>query len=261
MNSEPRALQFSPLLLDVAPGVVALVGAGGKTTLMFRLARELENAGESVLTCTTTKIFRPHPRQSRHVIISADPDEIIRKAKQLGPDVLHITAGAGYVGGNRKLSGLHPLTIQRVWESGLFRWILIEADGAARRPLKAPAPHEPVFPIYSQKIIALVGLHALGKPLNVKWVFRPEIYSQCSGTPLNAPVTPQSAAAVLLHPQGILKGRLKDNCCDLFLNQADNQSALEAGHEIAAHLFQEKRDRFHHIWIGSLKPPLFLKSL
>jgi len=37
--------------------VVALVGGGGKTTTMFRLAREIVEKGEHALTTTTTRIF------------------------------------------------------------------------------------------------------------------------------------------------------------------------------------------------------------
>ena len=37
--------------------VVALVGGGGKTTAMFRLAREMVEKGGSAITTTTTRIF------------------------------------------------------------------------------------------------------------------------------------------------------------------------------------------------------------
>ena len=51
-------------------GVVCFVGAGGKTSLMFRLARELSAGGDSVLTTTTTKIQMLTPVQSEEVVIS-----------------------------------------------------------------------------------------------------------------------------------------------------------------------------------------------
>ena len=52
-------------------GVISLVGAGGKTSLMFKLAHELSRTGGSVLTTTTTKILEPEPDQSSCVIVSA----------------------------------------------------------------------------------------------------------------------------------------------------------------------------------------------
>ena len=56
-------------------GVISLVGAGGKTTLMFRLARELADTGERVLTTTTTRILRPTKEQSASVVVSHDVKE------------------------------------------------------------------------------------------------------------------------------------------------------------------------------------------
>ena len=56
MNSLKEALDIHP------KDVISIVGAGGKTTLMFALARELSNKKGMVITTTTTKIFPPsHP--------------------------------------------------------------------------------------------------------------------------------------------------------------------------------------------------------
>lgn len=43
-------------LLEIGPGLTALIGGGGKTTLMYHLASELRQQG-TVLVCTTTKIW------------------------------------------------------------------------------------------------------------------------------------------------------------------------------------------------------------
>ena len=45
-------------LLHVGRGVTAIIGSGGKTTLMEQLAKELSKKGRVVLT-TTTHIRRP----------------------------------------------------------------------------------------------------------------------------------------------------------------------------------------------------------
>src|SRR5438093_696249 len=39
--------------------MLALIGAGGKTTTLFRLAKELRDDGGKILVTTTTKIFKP----------------------------------------------------------------------------------------------------------------------------------------------------------------------------------------------------------
>ncbi|MCF8109113.1 MAG: hypothetical protein K9J81_08985, partial [Desulfohalobiaceae bacterium] len=49
----------SDLLLPERSGIISLVGAGGKTSLMFQLAREIAARKQRVLTTTTTRIFSP----------------------------------------------------------------------------------------------------------------------------------------------------------------------------------------------------------
>jgi probable selenium-dependent hydroxylase accessory protein YqeC len=72
-------------------GVVSIVGAGGKTSLMFRIARELSQAGESVLTTTTTKILMPGKDQSARVIVSDSLGEFLNKSGMAIKDNPHIT--------------------------------------------------------------------------------------------------------------------------------------------------------------------------
>gem|GEM_PF-5985489 len=71
-------------------GVVSLVGAGGKTSLMFRLAKEFSDAGESVLSTTTTKIMMPDRHQSPQIILAASPQAVLEKAKKLLKDNCHV---------------------------------------------------------------------------------------------------------------------------------------------------------------------------
>ncbi|MGE5258702.1 MAG: hypothetical protein ACM3KE_18665, partial [Hyphomicrobiales bacterium] len=87
-------------------GVVSLVGAGGKTSLMFRLARELSRSGEKVLTTTTTRIFAPTAEQSAACVLAGTADEIVKRAAPLLDKFRHVTAGGGLISGQGKISGL-----------------------------------------------------------------------------------------------------------------------------------------------------------
>jgi probable selenium-dependent hydroxylase accessory protein YqeC len=80
--------------------------------------------------------------------------------------------------------------------------LLIEADGSRQKPLKAPAEHEPPIPDFSDVVIYVAGLSALGKPLHEDHVHRAEQFSQLSGLPLGVPITPQAILTALTHPQG-----------------------------------------------------------
>jgi len=206
-------------------GVVSLVGAGGKTSLMFSIARELSNAGESVLTTTTTRIMMPSKDQSPHVILSDSLDEVLDKAKLLIKENLHISAASQRTDSPlEKIAGFKPEVIDGIWKTGIFRWILVEADGASRKPLKAPAFHEPVIPDCSELLIGIIGLKCIGKPLDERWVFRHKLYAEITGLKPEEPVTEESVSAVLIDKNGIMKGCPSHTTKVIFLNMADNQT-------------------------------------
>ncbi len=236
-------------------GVICLVGAGGKTSLMFALARELSGTGDVVLTTTTTKIMKPRPDQSPNVIVTPASGDLIHEIMTCIGDRKHITIATGYVKNTLKLVGFEPHTICNLWNTGLFHWIIIEADGAAGRPLKAPATYEPVIPNCTSKVIALVGLDAVGKPLNDKFVFRPQHYSQVTGLPMGMPVTEETIAKALFHEKGILKDCPAGSDQYIFFNKADEQVLLDTGRKCANILLNSKLKpaNLKGIAIGAIK--------
>ncbi len=234
-------------------GVISLVGAGGKTSLMYSLARELVSAGRRVLTTTTTKIFMPARDESPVTIVSGIPEEIVEKAETLLDDYSHLTVGSGYLQTHDKLDGLEPSVIEYILQADLFDFIIIEADGAARRSLKACAPHEPVVPLFSDRIVALVGLDVVAKPLTEEWVFRSSIFSRITGLELNESVTESSIVSAMLHDMSSIAVTGKECMKIAFLNKADNLKALRTGERIAALLEQRGGGIFHRIIIAELK--------
>ncbi len=214
-------------------GVVSLVGAGGKTSLMFQLAKELSEAGEPVLTTTSTKIFKPGKDQSSCLIVLKDPGQAVQSFRDLLSVHWHLTAASEYLASEKKLKGYGPDEIQTIWDAGLFQWILVEADGAAGRPLKAPADHEPVIPKCSSWVIAVIGLDAINKPLHEKIVFRSRIYSNITGLSMGSIVTAESIADIIGHQKGLMKGSPSQARRFAFLNHADGEQALQAAKKIS----------------------------
>ncbi len=241
-------------------GVVSLVGAGGKTTLMFRLARELAEAGDRVLTTTTTKILEPTEEQSANVVVSADVRDVIKKAEKCLATHPHVTAARGNLVPEGKLTGFDPSEIEQIREAGLFRWILVEADGAAGRPLKAPAEHEPVVPACSSLVVGVVGLDGVGQPLDERHVFRPEIFSRLSDLPLGSPVTEESIACVIQHPEGLLKGSPSETVKFVLLNKGEDNRTRQAGQRIASILLESGTGRIEKVFIGAVgrDPPMVI---
>ncbi len=235
-------------------GVVAIVGAGGKTGLMFRLAAELASEGDAVLTTTTTRIRMPAPAESPWVLVCGAVEEVGRRAAPVIADRRHLTAAAGITDGGRKLAGFSVEAVAALLRLGLFRWIIVEADGAAGRPLKAPAAHEPVVPAVAGRVIGVVGLSVLGKPLDGVWVFRPEQVARLSGVAPGGMVDAAAVAAVIAHPQGLFKSAPRGAARIVFLNQADGPADIAAARRLAGLVGRTAGGGVERIVIGALRP-------
>jgi probable selenium-dependent hydroxylase accessory protein YqeC len=195
--------------LKVNPGeVVALVGAGGKTTAMFLLANELATSMR-VLTTTSTRIFVAQTKHSPvHVTFDPRQQAIADLLPQLDRSIA--AYGQALLTGppdpdSDKVSGVSPDTIDILAGSRRFDVIINEADGSRMLPLKAPAAHEPVIPLCTTLVIPTAGLDVLAQPLGDDTVHRAELISQLTGTALGQPVTPNTVARLLCHPEGGLK--------------------------------------------------------
>ena len=184
--------------------IVALVGGGGKTTAMFRLARELVDEGGRVITTTTTRIFASQIALAPAYVLAADATrERVLAALAAHGQVLVIGATDP---GTGKAEGVSPDLFGRLraWCPGAC--ILNEADGSRMRPFKAPAEHEPVIPVGTTLVVPVVGADVFGKTLDAAHVHRPELVSALCGAPLGTPITPEIVARVLAHPEGGQKG-------------------------------------------------------
>ncbi len=256
-GEDPEKISLRHALLLENGGVITIVGAGGKTSLMFQLAKVLSSAGDTVLTTTTTKISEPHADQSPCTIVSENVSAIIREATRRIPEHLHITAAHARSRSQDipqgKLIGFMPGDIDRLWQSGLFRWIIVEADGAAGRPLKVPSTHEPVIPACSDWVIGVVGLSACGNPLTDKWVFRLKLVSTLTGLRPGETITDAAIATTLCHDSGILKGSPLGAKRIAFLNQADTPERIAAGRRIIAHMADWNQTcRYQQVVLGQL---------
>ena len=114
--------------------------------------------------------------------------------------------------------------------------VLVEADGAAGRPLKAPADHEPVIPSSSRLVLAVAGIDALGQPLDARCVHRPERVARLSGLGLGESVTPRSIASALWHPEGCGRGRSPGAHLVPVINKVDSAEWRDGGRRVAREL-------------------------
>ena len=237
--------------LEKFPALVAVAGSGGKTTLMFRLAREAAAQGLRVITGTSTKIFPPGPDECPITVIEPDPDLAIREVLR-ALDECGLAALAANHAAQGKLSGHAPETLDRLFIGRAADLMIIEADGSRGLPLKSPGPYEPVYPLQTTMVIVVVGLSGLGRPLDDSAVFRPEIFARHSGLALGETITAQAAARAVLHPQGPFAKAPPQAARVVFLNQADLLTPSETENTIQAFLDHDTTPKPRLVW-GSLR--------
>ena len=189
---------------DLAPGaIVAAVGGGGKTSLVYALAQAAADRGLSAIVTTTTKFTRPRGITMPAIVETSDLDPSQGLGEALTPGAVVVaTTGAGERG---RLLGFEPGSVARLAELGAGL-IAVEADGSAHRPFKAPGAHEPVIPACATDVVVCVGLEVLGHELCDTWVHRSELAGALAESPPGEPVTADLILRVLLHPEGGGKG-------------------------------------------------------
>lgn len=214
------------------PPVAAIVGAGGKTSLVYRLGREAGALGRRVVLCGTARYTG-----TEH----ADQPLVLRDAEERLPArvVAAWARGVGTViasGVDRerpaRLVPLSPATIAALARLPGLDGLFIEADGSRMLPFKAPAEHEPAIPAAATHVVALVGLDALDAPLDAAHVHRPErVRAICDRPTCDADLI----ARVLASAQGGRK-HVDGRAFAVVVNKADldRAGALRLADRIAA---------------------------
>lgn len=205
-------------------GVISLIGGGGKTSLMFGLAHHLAGLGKRVISTTTTKIFYPTEAQADQTLIKPFSGSFLDEVKKRLDRSPHLCIGSAFEPDKNKVFGFDPDIIDTIRQADLADWILVEADGARRKPIKASADHEPVLPECSSHIILVTGLDAVGMPLDKDHVHRPEIFCANTGLAPGMPVDEESLAKAVSIELDKAIALCEKAAAYLCLNKADDDN-------------------------------------
>lgn len=214
--------------------VISFVGGGGKSTAMFRLADELVAQRKHVVTTTTTRLFAAQVQadaEGKAVLLQYDPAPgfITRVGEALGTHSHILIAGDRVE--EDKVAGVPPAFIGELSALEGVDVVLVEADGARRRLLKAPAAHEPAVPDATTILVPVIGVTAIGAPLDEEHVHRPELVARLAGLQVGQVVTPLAVAHLLSHADGGLKGKPAAARAVVLINQVDDDARLAVARE------------------------------
>jgi molybdenum cofactor cytidylyltransferase len=284
---------FEALNIDSAQ-VVAFVGAGGKTSAIWRMSNELIDRARHVIIAPTTHILEPAlPRNSiTYLAAQPDPDQLIQLI-DLAPRVILAAKRDEAVDFDTtddfpparsiKLCGLDPSVIDHLHSAARHPrprgWLtpnaredagfeqsetnatwLIEADGSRRHLLKAPVDHEPAIPGCANVVVIVASLDAIDQPLNETIVHRWEIFANLSGARREEPITVELIARVLLHEKGGLKNIPVTARACVLLTQRDSDKLHPSAASLSDRLLQSSRiDRVIVASLRSENPILLVR--
>lgn len=214
--------------------VIAFVGGGGKTSALFRLADELAARGKRVVATTTTHLGIPQIRDRAPLRFDPAPDFFARVRAALNTPAPVLIVGADTADG--KVTGVPPEFIDTLAAHHLADAIVYEADGARGLPFKTPAPHEPVIAAATTVLVPVIGITALGAPLDATHAHRAERIAALAGARLGEPITPAIAARVLTAPDGGLKHKPGSARAVVLINQVETEPQFTAARQLARSL-------------------------
>lgn len=233
---------------DVTRGdVVAFIGAGGKTSALVGLGYELMEAGWRVLATTT-----------HHTTL---------EQLDLFPAALSSRAGSGAISQaltdhgfvflyeslqGQHVNGIHPTWTRHLLDSVDSDVLLIEADFADGKPLKAPYDDEPRIPDEASLIIPVASLAALDQPLNEANLYNAQAMIDRYGFGDDAPVRSPWLAQVLRDEELGLKGVPENKRVVAFINQTPDKGYMRSRARLIAKLAL-KSDRFYGVALGSVR--------
>lgn len=191
----------------IIPGITAIVGAGGKTTVLQHLVKYGLEKQRPMMVTTTTKMLMTQVDQWDPYVGTSfnEAEERVEKAIQNG------LCGAWFSQTiDQQVDTVASTEVDAMSQLHPDWYIVVEADGARTKWLKVPKETEPVVPSLTHTTIGVMNLKALGKPITGDHVHNVALLLKRLNAQEGEILTPQMLARLVTMPEGIFqysKGR------------------------------------------------------
>ncbi len=224
---------------------ISIVGAGGKTSLMFAVAEELRKDNKLLIT-TTTKIFVPDRKQYDFMAIGNESYQEIKCSNKKG-----IYVYCDSINDERKLVGIsiETLNAQRIF----FDYILVEADGSKGKPIKGWQKTEPVISSKTTKTIGVLSIESIGNEINEKNVHRVSEFLSITNAVNNGIISVENVVSLIFYSNGLYKGSFGEKI--LFINKVETNEQRILVEELVHYIrIRNNKEMFiNKIIYGSIK--------
>jgi probable selenium-dependent hydroxylase accessory protein YqeC len=232
-------------LLHARVGIVCLVGAGGKKSVLYRIAAA--HPGRVAITATA-HIERFPDQLHAHTLVAAEAELAARLAASQDARVVAFAQPSAKSGRNAGLSGA---TVARLHRSLRFDLTLVKADGARGRLVKAPNDAEPPLADETTTVIPVVSAKAIGRSADETVVHRLERFCAVTGAAAGAPITPEHIARLLSHASGALKNVSQATVVPV-INMVDGEAERTLAEEAARQALR-MTERFDYVVLAAMQ--------
>lgn len=235
----------------VKKDILSIIGAGGKTTMMFKLAEELR-LGNKILVTTTTKIYLPS--LDKYDFICTDKNGFL-KYSTMNENGIYVL-GLG-INEENKILGLSIKDLDELVP--YFDYILIEADGAKEKSLKAWSEYEPVIHRKTTKTIGIIDIQSLGMLINEDNIHRSKIFCELTGAHTGETVNLKHLTELILNPQGLFKEAQGERI--LYINKVEEPDDLLLAKSLVEEINLNPKNLIDNVIIGSLKNDIYYSNV
>lgn len=228
--------------------IISIVGAGGKTTMLFKFAKELAKE-HRVLVTTTTKIFAPDKEQ--YDFLCTDKNEF-EKYENENKNGIYVF-GLG-INKDNKIIGLSESEIEIL--EPYFDYIIIEADGSKQKPLKGWNETEPIIYSKTTKNIGILDIRSIGTKINEENIHRSELFCKIAKAKINENVSLENIENIIIDPNGLFKNSKGEKI--LYINKVENSQTILLAKQLVRKIKQNHPDFLNEIIIGSLKYEIYV---
>lgn len=229
--------------------IISIVGAGGKTSFMFKIAEELRR-NNKVLITTTTKIYVPE--KYRYDFLSIGQEKFYKYNTMMKNGI--------YVYGEKvneenKVIGLCEKDLDKLKDQ--FDYIIIEADGSKRKPIKGWKDNEPVIYSKTNKTVGVLDIKTYKNKISNKTVHNCEQFCKITNSEIGKLITFESLSKMITNPNGMFKASKGEKI--LFVNKAEDTYYLNKAYKLRKMLYEYYPNFLDQIIIGSMKKNIYFK--
>lgn len=264
LSKRPNNITHQPLIISV-------VGAGGKTHLVYWLAALFKAHGHQVCVSTTTKMYLPSADKFERILTFASYDksyqaldvqtlnpapqctfiyqEQIHSAQpyeelteQEAPEKTeHETPKQAKqeIPDKTKVKGLSFAQVATLASSKKFSVIILEADGAKGKAIKAPAAHEPCIMPSSDLVFSITGAEMIFSPAKPSQIQRWQEFRALTACQEGMRIDQQVLKPLINQAHGMFKDAPKQALKFWVINKLDLSSDQDALLALATQLLNE----------------------